>query len=72
MTGTTDIQLFKGKASIMARSSPYSLYNKKLSSMDIGGGWNPQDSTGFIRINSVRLRAHTAREKAISSGQMKE
>jgi argininosuccinate synthase len=56
----------------MARSSPYSLYNKKLSSMDIGGGWNPQDSTGFIRINSVRLRAHTAREKAISSGQMKE
>lgn len=68
VTGAVDISLFKGKASIIARSSPLSLYNQNLSSMDIAGGWNPQDSTGFIKINSVRLRAHTAREKAISTG----
>jgi argininosuccinate synthase len=71
VSGSVDIQLFKGKASIVARSSPLSLYNKHLSSMDISGGWNPQDSTGFIRINSVRLRAHTAREKAIAAGTIK-
>lgn len=71
MTGTSTVQLFKGKASIVARSSPLSLYNQHLSSMDVAGGWNPQDSTGFIRINSVRLRAHTAREKAIASGKVK-
>jgi argininosuccinate synthase len=71
VSGTVDVQLFKGRASIIARSSPLSLYSAKLSSMDVAGGWNPQDSTGFIRINSVRLRAHTAREKAIKSGAIK-
>jgi hypothetical protein len=43
----------------------------KLSSMDEGGGWNPQDSTGFIRINSVRLRAHAARENNIKANGIK-
>lgn len=70
VSGAVDIKLFKGHASIIARSSPLSLYNKHLSSMDVAGGWNPQDSTGFIRINSVRLRAHTARENAIKTGKV--
>ena len=69
VTGTTDVQLFKGRASIVARSSPVSLYSQKIASMDEGGGWQPQDSTGFIRINGVRLRAHAAREKAIAAGK---
>jgi hypothetical protein len=60
-----DVQLYKGHASIIARSSPMSLYNKHIASMDIGGGWQPEDSTGFIRINSVRLRAHSARERSL-------
>jgi argininosuccinate synthase len=65
VTGSCDVQLFKGRASIAARASPLSLYNPKMSSMDEGGGWNPQDSTGFIRINAVRLVAHAKREKAL-------
>ena len=65
VTGSCDVQLFKGRASIASRSSPLSLYNPKMSSMDEGGGWNPQDSTGFIRINSVRLVAHSRREKTL-------
>jgi argininosuccinate synthase len=69
VSGSCDVRLFKGRASVAARSSPLSLYNSKLSSMDVAGGWNPQDSTGFIRINSVRLRAHAARERAIAEGK---
>ena len=65
------MQLFKGRASIAARASPLSLYNQHLSSMDIGGGWNPQDSTGFIHISSVRLRAHAARERALAAAAAK-
>ena len=65
MTGTATISLFKGKASIVARSSPMSLYNQNLSSMDEQGAWNPADSTGFIRINAVRLKAHFVREQAL-------
>jgi len=59
------MHLYKGKATIAARSSPLSLYNQDLSSMDAHGAWNPQDSTGFIRINSVRLKAHYLREKGL-------
>jgi argininosuccinate synthase len=65
VTGSCDVKLFKGRASILSRSSPLSLYSKKISSMDESGGWDPRDSTGFIKINSVRLRAHAAREASI-------
>ena len=66
VTGYTDLELLKGRCSIVARSSPMSLYNPKVSSMDEAGGWNPQDSTGFIRINAVRLIAHSRREKSLA------
>jgi argininosuccinate synthase len=72
VSGYCDVRLFKGRASVAARSSPLSLYNKTISSMDVAGGWNPQDSTGFIRINSVRLRAHAARERAIAAAAAAE
>jgi len=65
VSGSTTVSLFKGKASIVARSSPLSLYNQDLSSMDAQGAWNPADSTGFIRINAVRLKSHYVREQAI-------
>jgi argininosuccinate synthase len=70
VTGTADIELYKGKATIVARSSPLSLYNPHIASMDAHGGWNPQDSTGFIKINGVRLKAHTRRETAIAAGEV--
>jgi argininosuccinate synthase len=68
VTGECTVKLFKGHASIQSRASPLSLYNMRLASMDEGGGWAPQDSTGFIRINGIRLRAHAAREAAIAAG----
>jgi argininosuccinate synthase len=55
----------------MARSSPLSLYSTKVASMDEHGGWNPADATGFIRINAVRLKAHSRRELAIKTGEAK-
>ena len=67
VTGSCDVRLFKGRASVAARASPLSLYNKTISSMDEAGGWDPRDSTGFIKINAVRLRAHAARERAIAA-----
>jgi len=44
----------------MARESHSSLYDQNLSSMDIEGGFNQQDSEGFIKINAIRLMAHHA------------
>ncbi|XP_045760371.1 argininosuccinate synthase [Maniola jurtina] len=58
VTGTVTVQVFKGNVSILARKSGASLYNKDLVSMDIAGGFSPEDSTGFININAVRLKEY--------------
>jgi argininosuccinate synthase len=65
VTGRVVVKLFKGRASIHSRESPMSLYDEKIVSMDIAGGYNPADAEGFIKINSIRLKAHAAREKAL-------
>jgi argininosuccinate synthase len=58
--GSVHLCLYKGNVIVEGRESPSSLYNKKLSSMDIEGGFDQTDSKGFIRINAIRLMAHRA------------
>ena len=51
-----DLSLAMPEASVtQAMDEPMS---RAAASMDAQGAWNPQDSTGFIRINAVRLKAH--------------
>lgn len=59
--GIVCMQVFKGQALAIARSSEKTLYDEKLSSMDEEGGFVPSDSTGFIAINAIRLKAAAAR-----------
>ncbi|MGD9638108.1 MAG: argininosuccinate synthase [Alphaproteobacteria bacterium] len=56
--GTVTLKLYKGNAYPVCRTSPSSLYDEKLSSMDVEGGYNQEDAQGFIRINAIRLKAH--------------
>ncbi|CAH0722336.1 unnamed protein product, partial [Brenthis ino] len=58
VNGTVTLQLFKGNVIVLARTSDKSLYNKDLVSMDVAGGFSPEDSTGFININAVRLKEY--------------
>lgn len=58
--GSVHLCLYKGNVLIEGRESPSSLYNEKLSSMDIEGGFDQTDSMGFIKINAIRLMAHRA------------
>lgn len=58
--GSVHLCLYKGNVIVEGRESPSSLYNKKLSSMDIEGGFDQTDSKGFIKINALRLMAHRA------------
>jgi len=57
--GEVTLKLYKGNAYSIARTSPSSLYNQDLASMDIEGGYNQEDAEGFIKINAIRLMAHT-------------
>lgn len=58
--GVVHLSLYKGNVTVLGRESPSSLYNKDLSSMDVEGGFNQEDSKGFINIHAIRLKAHHA------------
>lgn len=68
VTGSVTVQLFKGNAYPVARTSPLSLYDPELSSMDVAGGYDQQDAAGFIKINAIRLKAATAIRKKMEKG----
>jgi len=56
--GMVSVSLYKGNVTIIGRESPFSLYDKALSSMEIEGGFNAIDTSGFINITAMRLKAH--------------
>ncbi|MFH1222136.1 MAG: argininosuccinate synthase [Candidatus Micrarchaeota archaeon] len=58
--GVVHLSLYKGNITIKGRESHSSLYDHQLSSMHIDGGFNQEDSKGFIKINAIRLMAHNA------------
>ncbi|NQT58148.1 MAG: argininosuccinate synthase [Bacteroidetes bacterium] len=58
ITGKVKLVLYKGNIMPAGRTSPTSLYNQDLSSMEIEGGYNAIDCKGFININGIRLKAH--------------
>lgn len=58
--GKAYLKLYKGNVYVIARKSSTSLYDEKLSSTHIEGGFDQQDSEGFIRTNAIRLKAHAA------------
>ncbi|KAK2535168.1 Ass1, partial [Columba livia] len=58
VTGTVRLSVFKGQVYILGRESPRSLYNEELVSMNVQGDYEPADATGFININSLRLKEY--------------
>lgn len=57
VTGSVNLSLYKGSVIVRGRDSEVSLYSQELASMDVEGGYDQSDAKGFIKVNSVRLRA---------------
>jgi argininosuccinate synthase len=57
VTGEVRLKLYKGSADVIARSSPYSLYDIDLVTFEEGSqSYDQVDAAGFIRLNALRLR----------------
>ncbi len=63
VAGEVKLKLYKGGVRTVGRSSPYSLYSKKLVGFDEAGGYNQADAEGFIKLNALRLRILAERDK---------
>ncbi len=56
VTGTARLKLYKGNVIMAGRKSPVSLYRTDFATFEKETVYNQADATGFIRINSLRLR----------------
>ncbi|NNM60202.1 MAG: argininosuccinate synthase [Legionellales bacterium] len=50
VTGVIRLKLFKGHATVVGRTSPYSLYSKKLATYDASDTFDHHASEGFIKL----------------------
>ncbi|MCS6761934.1 MAG: argininosuccinate synthase [Candidatus Devosia symbiotica] len=64
VTGQVTIKLYKGSVTVIARSSPMSLYSEDLVTFEEGSrSYDHHDAEGFIRLNGLRLKIYAARNK---------
>ena len=66
VTGEITVKLFKGLAGVVARTSPFALYDKSLAGFgESGGDFSQQASPGFIELFSLQTRmAHRVRNRS--------
>ncbi len=57
VSGAVRLKLYKGNITTVGRKSPLSLYDEDIASMEgVESDYNPDDATGFIHLNALRLR----------------
>ncbi len=56
VTGEVSLNLYKGNIIVDGRSSPYSLYDEGIATMEGGGSYNQTDAEGFLRIQGLPVR----------------
>jgi argininosuccinate synthase len=56
VTGEVTLKLYKGNISVDQRSSPNSLYDTEIATMEGGGSYNQDDAEGFLRIQGLPSR----------------
>lgn len=64
VTGSVKLSLYKGNVAVLGRSSNFSLYDSKIVTFeDDENAYNQADATGFIKINSLRLKQIAKRKR---------
>jgi len=53
VTGEVSLDLYKGNIIVDSRSSPNSLYDEGIATMEGGGSYNQTDAEGFLRIQGL-------------------
>lgn len=56
VTGEVALNLYKGNIMVDSRTSPNSLYDEGIATMEGGGSYNQDDAEGFLRIQGLPSR----------------
>ena len=64
VSGTVRLKLYKGSASVVGRKSANSLYSERhVTFEDDAGAYDQKDAGGFIKLNALRLRLLSKRDR---------
>ena len=63
VTGTVRLKLFKGSVTVVGRKSPNSLYSQQHVTFEADTVYDQRDAEGFIKLNALRLRLMSARNR---------
>jgi argininosuccinate synthase len=53
VTGEVALNLYKGNITVDSRTSPHSLYDAGIASMEGGGSYDQTDAEGFLRLQGL-------------------
>ncbi|MGI6415911.1 MAG: argininosuccinate synthase [Thermoguttaceae bacterium] len=59
VTGEVTLNLYKGNLQVAGRTSPNSLYDEGIATMEGGGAYNQTDAEGFLRIQGLPGRVQS-------------
>ena len=66
-SGEVTVKLYKGSVTLVARTSPNSLYSMDLVTFEEGSGtYDHHDAEGFIKLNALRLKTYGARRRRLA------
>ena len=63
VTGSVTLQLYKGSANIVSRTSPYTIYSEAHVTFEEDAVYDQKDAEGFINRNALRLKLLSRRNK---------
>jgi argininosuccinate synthase len=63
VTGIARLRLYKGNCMVVGRKSDYSLYSDQYATFEEDQVYTQQDADGFIRLNALRLKIRTLRDR---------
>ena len=63
VTGEVRLKMFKGNAIVVGRRSENTLYDPEFATFEADEVYDQADATGFIRLNSLRLRIRALRDR---------
>lgn len=68
VSGEVTLRLYKGSASVIARTSPASLYSTDLVTFEeSSGAYDHHDAEGFIKLNGLRLKSWATRNARMAA-----
>jgi argininosuccinate synthase len=66
VSGLVRLKLYKGNVNVAGRKSFRSLYDPTIATMESDAGrYDPDDATGFIRLNALRLKLRAAMQVGV-------